>query len=60
MPKQCEILDTITIDNVNSNWYQSCTNKDGMIIVLDVEGEVYCFDPFGEKKLIKIQNLQQD
>ena len=60
MTQQCEVLDTITIDH-EIDWCDgSFTNKDGMIFLLDYDGKVKCFDPFGEKQLKEIQDLQED
>ena len=58
MNKQCDVLDTITIYFANG-FEQSFTNKDGMIFLLTENGEVKCFDPFGEKQLTQIQDLQE-
>ena len=59
MNKQYEVLDTITSAPIKA-CFQRFTNKEGMIFILDLFGMVYCFDPFGERKLSEVQDLQQD
>ena len=39
---------------------QSGTNSDGVIFFLDLNGKVKCFDPFGEKQVTEIQDLEKD
>ena len=60
MTKQCEILDTITIDNELWQCNHSFANTDGMIFLLQRDGKVYNFDPFGEKQLAEILDLNED
>ena len=60
MNKQCEVLDTITIDR-HINWcITSSTHPDGTIFLLQNDGKVLCYDPIGEKQLKEIQDLNQD
>ena len=58
MNKRYEVLDTITNrESIVSR--QTLTNKDGKIFLLS-NNKLFCFDPSGEKKLIKVQDLSQD
>ena len=60
MTRQYEVLDTITTKNGPGLCYQKFTNKEGMTFLLLSSGKVCFFDPFGEKKLTTIKDLQQD
>ena len=60
MTLQYEVLDTITTDKEIGPSYQRFTNTDGMIFLLGCNGKVYCFDPFCEKKVTEIQDLNED
>ena len=60
MTKQCEVLDTITIDHMIWWCYESCTNKDGMIFLMYRDDNMKCFDPFGEKQLTEIKDMDED
>ena len=57
MTTQCEVLDTITTDTGLMVHSKGFANAEGMIYILSSSGKVYCFDPFGEKQLTELQNL---
>ena len=59
MTNQYEVLNTIT-DKYIGMCSQRLTNKEGKIFLLDSNGQVYCFDPFGERKATEVQDLQRD
>ena len=60
MNSNYEVLDTIANLEYLDIVYSQFTTTEGMSFLMDDCGRVYCFDPFGEKKLTKIQDLQQD
>ena len=59
MTAQYEVLDTITSKPIGRS-IQRFTNAEGVVFLVGCTGKVYCFDPFGEKKLTEVQDLQQD
>ena len=60
MNKQYEVLDTFTTESYPDPCYQKFTNAEGIIFLLDFSGKVRRFDPFVEKKITKVQDLNED
>ena len=59
MNKQFEVLDSAVINNF-SFVEQSFVNRDGTIFMLQPNGKVNFFDPFGEKQITVLKDLQED
>ena len=57
MNKQYEVLDTVDSQYIGLA-SQRYTNKEGVIFMLvNRSGKLYCFNPFGERKPTKVQDL---
>jgi len=62
MTKPYEASNTLTTIYV-SNFvvcFQRNTNKKGKIFLLNYNGPLFFFDPFGERRLTEVQDLQED
>ena len=60
MTRQYEVLDTINTGKIPGECMQNFTNAEGKIFLLGDTGKVYCFDPFGEKKVETLHDLRKD
>ena len=59
MTTQYEVINTITT-RLNLPTYQAFTNTEGLLFLLDIQGKVHCYDPFGAKQLTELQDLSKD
>ena len=59
MNRRYKVLDTFTKDDPLS-CQQRFTNAEGIIFLMDPTGKVWRFDIYCEKKITKIQDLNED
>ena len=57
---QYEVLDTVITGSYPLACLQSFTNIEGIIFLMDPTGKVWRFDIYCEKKITKIQDLNED
>ena len=59
MNSQCEVLDTVKGQFNSCGYTQKFTNTEGKVFLLDYQGKVSYWDPFGGNKEVQIQDLRE-